>query len=70
MPLNPQYALQRQKIRSEIRERRRLLTPEQQQQSANLAAKQIASHDKIQQATTIALFLSFDGELDTAPVIE
>ena len=68
MPL--QYALERQKIRSEIRQRRRLLTAEQQQLAAHLAAQQIASHDKIQQANTIALFLSFDGELDTAPVIE
>ncbi|WP_145553121.1 5-formyltetrahydrofolate cyclo-ligase [Yersinia canariae] len=70
MPLNPQYALERQKIRSDIRERRRLLTPEQQQHSANSAAKHIASHNKIQQANTVAVFLSFDGELNTTPVIE
>ncbi|CFQ61226.1 5-formyltetrahydrofolate cyclo-ligase [Yersinia frederiksenii] len=70
MPLNPQHALERQKIRSEIRERRRLLTPEQQQHSAHLATKHIASHNKIQQANTVAVFLSFDGELDTGPLIE
>lgn len=70
MPLNPQLALERQKIRSEIRERRRLLTPEQQQQSAHLAASHLASHHKIQQANTVAIFLSFDGELNTDPVIE
>ncbi|CNI07834.1 5-formyltetrahydrofolate cyclo-ligase [Yersinia pekkanenii] len=70
MPLNPQHALERQHIRSEIRKRRRLLTPEQQQQSAHLAAKHIATHDKIQQASTIAVFLSFDGELNTHPIIE
>lgn len=70
MPLNPQHALERQKIRSEIRERRRLLTPEQQQQSAHLAASHLTSHHKIQQANTVAIFLSFDGELNTDPVIE
>ncbi|CNH94474.1 5-formyltetrahydrofolate cyclo-ligase [Yersinia aldovae] len=70
MPLNPQHALKRQKIRSEIRERRHLLTAEQQHQSAHLAAKYIAEHSKIRQANTIALFLSFDGELNTRPIIE
>ncbi|MFI0488453.1 MAG: 5-formyltetrahydrofolate cyclo-ligase [Yersinia sp. (in: enterobacteria)] len=70
MPLNPQNALERQHIRSEIRQRRRLLTPYQQRQSANLAVRQIAAHDKVQQASAIAAFLSFDGELDTRPIIE
>ncbi|MFL4558667.1 5-formyltetrahydrofolate cyclo-ligase [Yersinia kristensenii] len=70
MFLSQQHVLERKKIRSEIRERRRLLTPEQQQHSADFAAKHIASHPKIQQAKTIAVFLSFDGELDTSPVIE
>ncbi|CNL02323.1 5-formyltetrahydrofolate cyclo-ligase [Yersinia aldovae] len=70
MHLNPQHALERQRIRGEIRERRRVLTPEQQQHSANLAAKRIASHYRIQQANTVAVFLSFDGELDTGPVIK
>ena len=70
MPLTAQYTLERQKIRSEIRERRRLLTAEQQHQSAHLAAQHIAEHDKIRQANTIAVFLSFDGELNTRPIIE
>lgn len=70
MFLSQQHALERKKIRSEIRERRRLLTPEQQQQSADFAAKHIASHNKIQHANTVAVFLSFDGELNTTPIIE
>lgn len=70
MPQNPQHALERQRIRAEIREHRRLLTPVQQQQSAHLAAQHIAEHPKIQQAHTVAVFLSFDGELDTQPIIE
>lgn len=70
MPLNPQYALERQRIRITIRERRRLLTAEQQQQAAHLAAQHIAQHNKIQQAQTIAVFLSFDGELNTLPIIK
>lgn len=69
MPLNPHHALERQNIRKQIRERRRLLTPEQQQHAANLAATHLAAHNKIQQANTVAIFLSFDGELDTAPII-
>ncbi|WP_145523046.1 5-formyltetrahydrofolate cyclo-ligase [Yersinia rohdei] len=70
MHFDPQHAVERQKVRNEIRERRRLLTPEQQQLSAHLAAQHIISHHKIQQANTVAIFLSFDGELDTAPTIE
>lgn len=70
MPQHPQHALERQRIRAEIREHRRLLTPVQQQQSAHLAAQHIAEHPKIQQAHTVAVFLSFDGELDTQPIIE
>ncbi|AKP32973.1 5-formyltetrahydrofolate cyclo-ligase [Yersinia aleksiciae] len=68
--LNPQHALERQNIRQEIRERRRLLTPEQQRHAADLATCHLAAHDKIHQASTVALFLSFDGELNTGPIIE
>ncbi|CFQ34012.1 5-formyltetrahydrofolate cyclo-ligase [Yersinia bercovieri] len=68
--LNPQHALERHNIRKEIRARRRLLTPEQQQHAADLVASHLAAHDKIQQASTVAIFLSFDGELNTGPIIE
>ncbi|WP_019211628.1 5-formyltetrahydrofolate cyclo-ligase [Yersinia massiliensis] len=79
MSLNPQdaleqhalerHALERQSIRQEIRERRQQLTPEQQHHAAHSAANHFAAHDKIQQASNVAIFLSFDGELNTAPII-
>ncbi|AJI94010.1 5-formyltetrahydrofolate cyclo-ligase [Yersinia ruckeri] len=70
MPFNSQHSSLRQQIRSEIRQRRRLLSPEQQHNSALLASQQVQQHKKIQQARSIALFLSFDGELNTQPIIQ
>ncbi|NDL00585.1 5-formyltetrahydrofolate cyclo-ligase [Photorhabdus bodei] len=59
----------RQSIRKKIRQQRRELTPEQQSLFARRAAKRAINHPKIHQANKIALFLSFDGELDTRPLI-
>ncbi|MCX8956933.1 5-formyltetrahydrofolate cyclo-ligase [Erwinia psidii] len=59
----------RQDIRTHIRQRRRALTPAQQQHAAEQAAQQALSFAPIRQARKIALFLSFDGELDTQPLI-
>ncbi|CAM3431814.1 MULTISPECIES: 5-formyltetrahydrofolate cyclo-ligase [Yersinia] len=70
MPFDPQHGPLRQQIRNDIRQRRRLLTPEQQYNSARLASQQIQRHPRIQQARSIALFLSFDGELNTQPIIQ
>ncbi|MCT8249615.1 5-formyltetrahydrofolate cyclo-ligase [Proteus faecis] len=60
---------QRDEIRKTIRQKRRLLTLDEQQQAAEQLCKQVLSHPKIKHAQTIALFLSFDGEIDTSPLI-
>ncbi|EQC00964.1 hypothetical protein B738_08521 [Photorhabdus temperata subsp. temperata M1021] len=59
----------RQSVRKKIRQQRRELTPEQQVLFANQAAEKVVNHPRIHQANKIALFLSFDGELDTRPLI-
>lgn len=70
MSFQAQYAQQRQNIRNQIRQRRRALTSEQQNNFALQTAERIAVHPRIQAAHSIAVFLSFDGELDTRPLIE
>lgn len=60
----------RQQIRQTIRQRRRALTPEQQSQFAVQAAARMMAYPPIVMAHTVALFLSFDGELDTQPLID
>ncbi|WP_120506534.1 5-formyltetrahydrofolate cyclo-ligase [Rahnella bruchi] len=70
MPYTPLFASARQTIRTEIRQRRNNLTAEQQSQFALQAAERVATHPKIQSAKTISVFLSFDGELDTKPLID
>ncbi|SFN91276.1 5-formyltetrahydrofolate cyclo-ligase [Xenorhabdus japonica] len=60
----------RKSIRKKIRQLRQSLSPEQQLQFSRQAVKQVMSHPKIQQADKIALYLSFDGELDTRPLIQ
>lgn len=70
MSFQAQYAQQRQDIRHQIRQRRRALTPEQQHTFALQTAERIAAHPRILAAQSIAVFLSFDGELNTRPLIE
>lgn len=60
----------RQQIRQTIRQRRRALTPEQQSQFAVQAAARMMAYPPVVMAHTVALFLSFDGELDTQPLID
>ncbi|CRL62092.1 5-formyltetrahydrofolate cyclo ligase [Proteus vulgaris] len=60
---------QRDEIRKAIRQKRRLLTSQQQQQAAHQLCERVLSHPKVQHAHTLALFLSFDGEIDTSPLI-
>ncbi|CDG20392.1 conserved protein of unknown function [Xenorhabdus poinarii G6] len=69
MQSDPFYSL-RTSIRKKIRQRRQSLSPEQQSQFAQQAVKQVLAHPKIKPATNIALYLSFDGELDTRPLIQ
>jgi len=66
----PDTPASRQQIRKLIRERRRALTPEQQTQFAQQAAARMMAYPPLLMAHTVALFLSFDGELDTQPLIE
>ncbi|MES4614515.1 MAG: 5-formyltetrahydrofolate cyclo-ligase [Ewingella sp.] len=70
MSNTPQHASIRQQIRTEVRQRRNNLTSEQQSLFALQAADRVVTHSRIQGASTISVFLSFDGELDTAPLIQ
>lgn len=53
-----------------IRQRRRSLTPEQQRRFGQQAAARMLSFPPVVLAYTVAVFHSFDGELDTQPLIE
>ncbi|EAM8935419.1 5-formyltetrahydrofolate cyclo-ligase [Salmonella enterica] len=66
----PELSLSRQEIRRMIRQRRRALTCDQQQQYGQQAAARMLSFPPVVMAHTVAAFLSFDGELDTRPLIE
>ncbi|WEF28900.1 5-formyltetrahydrofolate cyclo-ligase [Klebsiella aerogenes] len=70
MTLQPDTPLSRQQIRQQIRQRRRALSPEQQRHFARQAAERMMAYPPMVLARTVALFLSFDGELDTQPLIE
>lgn len=59
----------RREIRTHIRQQRRALTSLQQRQAAELAAGKASGFPPVHQAKKIALFISFDGELDTHPLI-
>ncbi|TNV20908.1 5-formyltetrahydrofolate cyclo-ligase [Buttiauxella sp. B2] len=59
----------RQEIRQQIRQRRRKLTFDEQCHFAELAAERMLAYEPVVKAATVALFLSFDGELDTTPLI-
>lgn len=66
----PEAPPSRQQIRQLIRQRRRALTPEQQSHFADRAAARMLAYPPVVMAKSVALFLSFDGELDTRPLIE
>ena len=69
MTLQPDIPLSRQHIRQQIRERRRALSPEQQRLFAQQAAERMMAWPPVVLAHTVALFLSFDGELDSQPLL-
>ncbi len=60
----------RQQIRQIVRERRRALNADQQRYAARLATQRLLNYTPVRQAKRVALFLSFDGELDTRPAID
>ncbi|MCV4614633.1 5-formyltetrahydrofolate cyclo-ligase, partial [Escherichia coli] len=66
----PEVSASRQDIRQLIRQRRRALSAEQQAQFAQQAAARMMAYPPVVMANTVALFLSFDGELDTQPLID
>lgn len=60
----------RQALRTDIRKKRQSLTLiEQNRASADLLV-QLSSHNKVNQAQHIAIYLANDGELDTLPFIQ
>ena len=61
---------QRKKIRKQIRQLRNSLSLQQQQLAAEKVLTSLLLHPKIQAAQHISLFISFDGEINTRPIIE
>ena len=70
MTQSPDIAFDRQFIRQQIRQRRRALTAEQQAHAADHGAARMMAWTPVVLAHSVAVFLSFDGELDTRPLIE
>ncbi|MGS5522959.1 5-formyltetrahydrofolate cyclo-ligase, partial [Escherichia coli] len=62
--------LSRQEFRKMIRQRRRAVTPEQQQEMGQQAATRKMTYPPVVMAHTVAEFHSFDGDLDTQPLKE
>ena len=60
----------RQQLRRQIRKTRQNLTALQQQQAAFSVQQQALQLIEQRQAQNIALYLSFDGEINTQPLIE
>ncbi|WP_300002869.1 5-formyltetrahydrofolate cyclo-ligase [uncultured Cedecea sp.] len=69
MSLSPSRSELRQAIRQTVRQHRRALSADEQRNFACKAAQRMLEMPQVAQAKNIALFLSFDGELDTAPLI-
>ncbi|MGX5203478.1 5-formyltetrahydrofolate cyclo-ligase [Aliikangiella sp. IMCC44632] len=61
---------QKQSIRNHIRKVRQSIKPQLNQQLANQLAQQVAQHSHYQRAKNIACYLSFDGEINTQPLIQ
>lgn len=57
-------------IRQTIRQKRRKLSQAQRDNAQAIIYKKIKNHPAVSQAQHIAIFLSFDGEVDTKPIIE
>lgn len=66
----PHFASQlRAEIRQTIRQRRRSITDSEQHIFAQRAASRMLAYPPVIKAKSVAVFLSFDGELDTDPLI-
>ncbi|CAK9884300.1 MAG: 5-formyltetrahydrofolate cyclo-ligase [Candidatus Erwinia impunctatus] len=64
------YPSDRQSLRQQVRQRRRSLTQQQQHHAAQQAAQRAMQFPPLQTASSVALFLSFDGEINSHPLIE
>ncbi len=73
LPLQPIFmntdSLLRQKIRNDIRKRRQKLTALEQQQAEQSITQQALQLIAQKKANTVALYLSFDGEVSTQQLI-
>lgn len=67
---SPDNSLLRQTLRNQVRKARRALSRQQQAAATQAVAERMLAHPRIAAARTLALFLSFDGELDTRPLIQ
>lgn len=59
----------RQTIRQQIRAKRRAISSEQQGNAANALTERVLSQPQIAAAQIFSAYLSFDGEIDTMPLI-
>lgn len=57
-------------IRDSVRRLRRQLNIEEQEQASLSVCRRLEKIERVQSAQHIALFISFDGELNTQPIIE
>lgn len=69
MTNKPQGDLRAQ-LRTKLRAARRQLTPDQQQQAAMKVSTHLLQQDYVQSASTVAVYLASDGEIDLTPFIE
>lgn len=70
VPLPRFVSTLRSEIRQTIRQRRRALTDAEQHLFAEQAALRTLAYPQVKEANSVAVFLSFDGELDTRPLIQ
>lgn len=59
----------RQQLRSEIRRRRQALTAAEQQHAATALVQQVLQHPSLMALQHFALYLTNEGEINTAPLI-
>lgn len=67
--MEDQLLATRQQIRQSTRKKRQQLNAIEQQTAAQKIMQHALLHSKVSQANNIALFLAFDGEIDTQPLI-
>jgi 5-formyltetrahydrofolate cyclo-ligase len=60
---------ERQILRQEIRNQRRLLNTQQQNEQAEILCQTLVAQKEVNDSSRIAIYLANDGELDTSPFI-